>query len=143
MTTICWDGKTLAADKRFVNNGLPRTGTKIFRAGDVLVGCAGTASHAVAMVDWVRGGRDKADFPIKHGDDYTHTLVIEADRSISVYERYPNPIRFEEKIYALGSGRDFAMACLHMGKTAEESIAFIIARELDTDTGNGIDVLEL
>jgi hypothetical protein len=67
--------------------------------------------------------------------------VIEADRSISFYERSPYPLRFEGIIFAIGSGRDFATAAMHLGHSA--SVAVSTACILDSACGNGIDTLTL
>lgn len=143
MTVIAWDGKTLAADKRCTYGSLIRTETKIFRVGGVLCGGSGETSFVNGMIEWVRGGRDLQKFPEhqKSKDDWCSFLVIEADGTPSVYERTPYPIRYEDKFLAIGSGRDFAMAAMHLGKTAKEAVE--IASVLDNTCGNGIDALEL
>lgn len=49
MTVICWDGKTLAADKRATSVGLARTVTKVQRHGDVLLAMTGDWDVAAEM----------------------------------------------------------------------------------------------
>lgn len=138
---ICWDGRTLAADKRCCVGGLVRTVTKIHRVGGLLVGGSGELSFILAVVEWVRGGRLAEKFPAdqRNKDDYQPVLVIEADGTPSIYERTPHPIRYEDKCCAMGSGRDFAMAAMHLGKTAREAVE--VACALDAGCGNGIDCI--
>lgn len=143
MTVICWDGKTLAADKRASYGDMICTVTKIFKVGNVLVGIAGEATFVGAMFNWVKNGRVIDDFPLnqRSKDDWQPTLVIEADGTSSIYERTPHPIKYEQLHIAIGSGREFARAALHLGKTSVESVQCAI--DLCGTCGNGIDTLTL
>lgn len=143
MTCICWDGRTLAADKRACSGTTINIVTKIHRCGDVLVGTSGGLDFGQQMVKWVRDGRDPEKFPAsqRNKDDWAPTLVIEADGSILSYEQTPIPIRWERKFAAIGSGREYALAALHLGKTAAEAVA--VACEFDPGCGNGVDTLTL
>ena len=142
MTIICWDGKTLAADKRASNNGLIRTTTKIFRVNDCLVGFSGDLDQCMEMVNWVRGGCAISDFPTSQRDkDRWITLGVINQAGLRVYEMTPFPIIYEDAFWATGSGRDYAIAALHLGKTAREAVE--ISSIFDTGCGNGIDSLEL
>lgn len=142
MTVIAWDGRTLAADKRACHAGsMIRTVTKIWRVDDVLMGGAGDFDFILQMIEWVRGGRDVAAFPAQQRDkeDWQTVLVIERDGTPSIYQRTPYPVRYEDGATAIGSGRDFAMAAMHLGKSAKEAVQ--VAIDLDSGCGNGIDVL--
>lgn len=143
MTTIAWDGKTLAADRLAAYGSLATTITKIYRIDGLLVGGSGESSLIGMMVEWVRGGRQISAFPAtqRDKDDWQPLLVVERDGSTSVYERTPHPIRHEQKFIAIGSGRDFAMAAMHLGRTAREALE--VACALDVSSGHGIDTLEL
>lgn len=142
VTVIAWDGKTLAADKRACNNGLARTTTKIHRVGDVLVAFSGDAAQGREMLAWVTAGRQVADFPASQRDENKWaTLIVVDEHGLSVYEQTPYPIPFEDGYFASGSGRDFALAAMHCGKTAAEAVE--VACFFQVDCGNGIDVLEL
>jgi 20S proteasome alpha/beta subunit len=143
MTCIAWDGKTLAADKRASLGGLIRTTTKIFRVRDCLVGYSGEAAFGQQMVGWFRDGEQPADFPgsQRDKDDWAGLLVIRPDGKIQRYERTPQALTYEDANFAVGSGRDFAIAAMYLGKTAVEAVA--VACALDSDCGNGIDALEL
>ena len=143
MTCIAWDGRTLAADKRACLGGLVNTMTKIHRIGDLLVGGSGETSFIWTMIEWVRAGRNVADFPKSQGDkdDWQPMLVIESGGQILLYERTPYPCRYEQSVFAIGSGRDFARAAMHLGKSAREAVE--VACALDAGCGNGIDTLVL
>lgn len=143
MTVIAWDGHMLAADKLSSAGGSRNTVTKIRRVGQLLVGGSGEIALIGNMLEWIRSGRDPATFPAsqRDKDDWQPVLVIEADATISLYERTPHPIRYEQRTAAIGSGRDYAMAAMHCGKTAAEACE--VACALDAGCGNGIDTLEL
>lgn len=143
MTIIAWDGKTLAADKQTTNNGHASAVTKIYRVGGALVGFSGDACFAFAMLEWARGGFQPATFPAHQAseNDYVGFLVIHPDGRILKYERTAYPIEIEEKTHAMGSGRDYALAALYLGKTAREAVE--VACALDINCGKGIDTLEL
>lgn len=142
MTVIAWDGTMLAADKRAVYQGLIRTVTKIRRIGDLLVGASGDAAPSVEAMDWVARGRKPDDFPerLGHGEEYSYVdmIVIDAGRILK-YESTPFPIEIEDAVIAIGSGRDFALAAMHLGKTACEAVE--VACLFEVGCGNGVDVL--
>lgn len=142
MTTIAFDGKTLAADKMASCNGVSRTVTKLFRVGAALVAGSGDADHVAEMVAWLKAGADPATFPApQRTSDYADMLMIGPDGSIWKYERTPYPIRFEDKHFACGSGRDFALAALTLGCDARDAVA--VACQLDLNSGLGIDAIDL
>lgn len=143
MTCIAWDGMTLAADKRSCGGSLINTVTKIHRVGDVLVGGSGEVAFIGQMIAWVRMGRDPAAFPASQSnkEDWQPLLVIEKDGTTSIYERTPFPIRYEQRHVAIGSGRDYARAAMHIGLDARQAVQ--VAIDIDCSCGNGIDVLEL
>jgi hypothetical protein len=142
MTVIAWDGKTLAADKRCVNNGLHRTVTKIYRIGDSLIAYSGDAVQGNQMLQWFRDGADVAAYPASQRDKEDWVVFVVVDASgVRVYERTPYPILIEDEKYACKSGRDFAIAAMHCGKTAREAVE--VACVFDVGCGNGIDALEL
>jgi ATP-dependent protease HslVU (ClpYQ) peptidase subunit len=57
------------------------------------------------------------------------------------YESTPHPLVIQDKHWAIGSGRDFAIMAMHLGKTAAESVE--LASLFCNDCGNGVDTLEL
>ena len=143
MTVICWDGKTLAADKR-AGTELPRTVTKIRRtATGVLIGCTGSACTDMELMAWYEAGAIVADFPPTQRVNATssHMIVIELDGRIRMFMESPYAATLEDGRHAIGSGRDFAMAAMHLGKTALEAVE--VATALTATCGNGIDTLEL
>lgn len=140
MTVIAWDGKTLAADRRCTSGGLPRTTCKIRRINGQLVGASGDAADAARLMWWIEKGCDASTYPLNERDPSAIALVIMPDGRKFMFEG-PIPIEFHDPVIAVGSGRDYAMAAMHCGKTAREAVE--IACLFDVNCGNGIDDLEL
>lgn len=143
MSVIAWDGKTLAADKRACNGTFVRTVTKIFKVRGCLIGYAGSPDFGNELRNWFAEGEEPKSFPAcqRDKDDWVPFIVIRPNGHVYKYERTPYPIRFEDQHFAIGCGRDYAMAAMHLGKTAQEAVE--VACALDSGCGNGIDTLEL
>ena len=141
MTCIAWDGKALAGDKLLLSVGLKRTVTKIRRIGDLLVGGAGDFAEIGEAMAWIERGRKLDDYPsrMSNKDADSTLLVIEAGGEILVYGFSPVPCRYEDKTYAMGSGRDYAMTAMYLGKTAREAVE--IASLFESGCGGGVDEL--
>lgn len=143
MTTIAWDGKTLAADKRSASKSGPITIiTKIFNIDGVLVGTSGAGPQCSMLLDWAKTKFDPEKYPFKDPKEYSRILVINQDKTVLEYDTYSKyPEVIENPFYAIGSGRAYAMAAMHCGKTAIEAVE--IAAAYDINSGNGIDTLTL
>jgi 20S proteasome alpha/beta subunit len=141
VSVIAWDGTTLAADKRATLGSLIRTTTKIFRVGDALCAYAGSAAGGEEMLAWFRDGAKPESFPASQRTDEWSGLLVVRKGEILKYEQAPYPLRFEDKFIAIGCGRDFAMAAMHLGHDARTAVEVAIA--LDSGCGNGIDALTL
>lgn len=143
MTVIAWDGQTLAADKRASVGNVVRTCTKIFRHNGELFGYAGMAAFGEQLLTWYKNGADPKDYPPsqRDKDDYAELLVIKADGIIQKFERTPYPISYQDKTFAIGSGRDFALAAMALGCNATAAVELTCT--LDTGCGSGVDTLTL
>lgn len=144
MTVIAWDGNTLAADKQSTNVGHPSIVTKIYRVQDGLIGLAGNAAHAMALLHWFRGDRNPQAWPKPwHHDEVASVLHISTDGKISKYDGNAGPIPevIESRFTAMGHGRDYALAIMHIGYGAEAAV--LVASDLDVNCGMGIDSLTL
>ena len=141
MTVIAWDGTTLAADKMTSFGGLHGTTTKLHRIGSLLVGGCGNTAMIQEMLTWIKNGRQVDKFPERQRDpqECTSIMVISEDSVILQYENTPYPLVIQNPYWAIGSGRDFAMASMFLGKTALEAVE--VASTLCNDCGNGIDVM--
>lgn len=140
MTVIAWDGKTLAADKRTTLSGVPITTSKLGRAGGLMYGCAGSSAPCREIGEWIESGMDPAKIPSFQRDerDSVNALIID-NGVVCLLQNGPVLIRTEMKQMAIGSGGDFAVAAMHLGKTAREAVE--IACLFDVNCGNGVDTM--
>jgi ATP-dependent protease HslVU (ClpYQ) peptidase subunit len=143
MTVIAFDGEFVAADRLASFGSTRMTTTKIHRVGNAIAGYAGDACFGEQVLDWYRNGADPAKFPPSNRDkdDWAGLVVFERGQPIKRYERTPFPVIWHDKQAAIGSGRDYALAAMHLGYDARRGVEVAIA--LDTGCGQGIDVLEL
>ncbi len=144
MTTIAWDGKTLAGDRRAHVDLTPAGRTrKVYRVvapnGRVaLVGFAGSVAYARAYLHWLAGG----DEPDRAGFAAAKWAVMMVDDSKRVYVRVNETNAWDDlgRIrWAIGSGRWLALGAMAHGASAREALK--IATKLDYETGDGVDVV--
>ena len=142
MTIIAWDGKTLAADKRATHCSYKGSSvTKIHTWEGGLCGFAGDMDTAVTLLAWLRAGAVPSEFPQIQCEDPSTLLVIYADGRVAEYGRTPFPMFLEGPFHAVGSGKSYALAAMHLGKNARKAVE--VACALDSYCGNGIDTLTL
>lgn len=143
MTVIAWDGKTLAADKQ-MGTAYPRSVTKIRRlASGELVGVTGSFDQGLILMDWYAAGADPATFPAFQADHEKNSelLIVRVDGVVCSLSNLPVAMALENKQHAVGSGRDFAAAAMHLGLDARRAVE--VTNALAGDCGVGIDTLEL
>lgn len=142
MSVFAWDGSLAAADKRAINAGLVRTTTKIFRVGAEIASYVGSADVGEEMLAWYRNGATPETYPQSARDkDCPATLVVvEPGGAVKLFERGPHAVRLDSgQQFASGSGRDFALMAMRLGKSAKEAVE--LAAEFENGCGNGVDVL--
>lgn len=146
MSCLAWDGKVLAADRRALLGSLYRTTQKIFRVdtatrGPALCGYAGDSDKGEELLAWFDAGYIPDKFPPsqRSAENWTSLMVVWQDGTIWRFERGPHPVKFPPQQFAMGSGRDFALAAMHCGRTAIDAVEVAIA--LDSGCGNGVDAL--
>ena len=139
MTTIAWDGKTLAADSKLTRGGAGYGGTcfaeqtlKLSRSKEGHLGAwAGIYNHQCdRFLEWVRKGC-KGD-PVQPSTDTAFILV---EPNGQLHEFRPEGISRTVPGYgymAWGSGRDFAIGALAMGATAVEAVKIAARHDLAT-----------
>ena len=133
MTTIAWDGKTVAYDSRSVAGGIIATerAEKGFRNGRRFAVGAGHAAFVRAFCRWLIGLDDE---PEELPEDGFCVFYFDGE-SAWEYTNTKLPLPLAEKESA-GSGSELALAAMHLGKTAREAVK--VASKLDTGTGGRI-----
>jgi hypothetical protein len=138
MTTIAWDGETLAADSLGDQNGLRITTTKLHRGvlsdgTPFIMGAAGENSWANMAHAWIKslalGDLMHATYPNQINDGSERNdphIILVLGKHGTYYKTGKCLTRLESKFHAIGSGRDFAIAAMHLGKNADEAVAVAI-----------------
>lgn len=127
MTTVAWDGKTLAVDSQITTGQIRRRGRKMFviTDGSIMAG-SGTFTQVLLMKDWLDS--DRVDKPPARLND-AHAIWINKDGAFYVDENL-RPMPIEENRGAIGSGAEIAQAALDMGLTAVEAVKLACRRDI-------------
>ena len=140
MTTIAWDGKTLAADRRVSGCGGILITCKIIRAPDGrLIGVSGRASACEALRQWMLTKSGDPPVPLRD-EAWGDIIEIEPDGAVYFWGEWGRFLVLNDEV-AIGSGQQFARAAMACGKSAAEAVE--IAALFDEQTGDGVDVLRL
>lgn len=138
MTIICFDGNTLAADKRAGSGNTFVTVTKIFKIKKNLVGIAGDYSYARLMLEWFRAGAKIEAYPESKDDNIMASmLVIDKDKTIWLYEDGPHPFKVEDGHCAIGCGEEAGRVAMACGLSARDAV--LMASRFNSGCGNGVD----
>ena len=147
MTTIVFDGKTVAADTLAVDHyGLRSTFHKIIENKEWLAGLAGDLASSVKWEKATRGMTldEVLDYGyptwVKDTDDPA-MLLIERETG-TIWKHYTGVFCAHHGVtHAIGSGRDYALAAMYLGKNAKEAVQ--VAAHFDNYTGSNIDEVAL
>lgn len=113
--------------------------TKAHRLADgSLFASCGALENNAAVRQWLNGDGEK---PVMDKDDDFDGVVIKPDGSAWMLNRKLHLIAIESPYFSTGSGRDFALVALRMGKTAREAVE--LAAEFDIWTGMGVTELSI
>lgn len=149
MTTICVNGNKMYADGQMTGQHISSyTTKKIVNLGTAIVGGAGRWSHVVKFHQWVYENLLAEQAKTEHPyvqismpedmvDDDFLGLVLYPDGTVLQFEGSKDSYEVQQPC-SIGSGADFAVACLHNGLSGEEAIATAI--HFDTGSGGEIQV---
>lgn len=144
MTTIAFDGKTMACDTRVVcGSNCYNTDTKIYENEFVVIGAAGDAGVGILLVE------DDSILVPKHYDFDFEALVFVKDTEkvykVAFYKSWDcalsSVIPIADSFAAVGSGAPYALAAMYLGHTATRSVT--VASQFDTNTGGKIITKQL
>lgn len=146
MTVIAWDGTTLAADKRSTTEyGTITLTTKIGRHKNALWAEGGHEPEGLELLAWWKDGAHPKDFPAVGRENKATLVIVTRETSgplVLCYTKGPYPATENEGgVCAFGTGRDIALAVMHLGKSAREAV--LMASKLNAWCGDGVDVLRL
>lgn len=137
MSTIAWDGETLAADRKVVVGTINDCETRKIAAGPdgAIAGGSGNLFSVAAFLRWVEAGRQGARPSLSERD---LCLVINSDGALDLHDE-KGWARVEARFYAMGSGAEFALSAMNAGASAEDAVR--AAARFDAYTGSKIDSL--
>lgn len=144
MTTIAYDGVTMAADRMVCFGLMEHTGHKLYKGKwfdgtDVLAGFVGDAFFNQAIKQALL---EEAPFPSTEGYDVPpHSVVgmlVRSDtRLIYLVNAMGKLLPVDETVFAVGSGCECAFGALAAGASAKETIEIVSERL--SGTGRGVD----
>lgn len=143
MTTIAFDGKTMACDTQVTGNYVYNTDTKIYENEFAVIGVAGDAGVGAMLI------RDNGVLNPKSYDFDFEALVFVKDTekvyTVAFYKSWDcalsSVIPVADAYAAVGSGAPYALAAMYLGHTATSSVT--VASQFDTNTGGKIITKQL
>lgn len=146
MTTIAWDGTTLAVDRQATTEGNFRYAVNKMqdlsdeRGPRLFTSCGDQGlNHSVAA--WLRAGKPEAAKPVvEEKTQFTGTLVeLSAGKPrITMITKHLVFIECDaSEPYSDGSGHEYAIMAMHLGVDAVNAVWHTM--QFDTTTGLGID----
>ena len=145
MTTIAFDGHEMASDTLAVDGwGQINSVDKLFRGKDFLAG--GSGSYGL-LKRWWKNTRTLAlhellaqGYPDYVKDTNDPGLMLVSTVSGVVYTHTAGEFMLISRRYhAIGSGRDYALAAMHLGRSASEAINLTML--FDVNTGGSVTVI--
>jgi len=143
MTTIAYDGITLASDSQATSSHI-HTGDfqKIFKikfesGACVLVAGCGDAFAISAFIAWVEDGMCEDEYP-PNMDAFTGLVVSDSGAYLFCDRPHPIPVHAP---FGMGSGGDFAIGAMAAGKSARDAVK--VAITVDPYSGGKIKTLTL
>lgn len=141
MTTCAFDGRFMAADSKALDAwGMKDyNARKIHYMKHVVIGGAGESGQ---IQRWTRSLRDDVSFDQLLLDGYPSYAKDSNDPALLVVDRATRQVyrhvsglflACSRPFHAIGSGRDYALAAMACGKTAQQAVE--IAMSFDNGTG--------
>lgn len=141
MTTIATDGKWVAADKQ-MTMGCYKTKTRKLSCiqGLGVISFAGHAGAGVKALRWWQGGCD-GDPPEFTENEIECGIggILVTEKGIFALQDGIIPLEIDAPFFAIGSGAEYAIAAMSLGKTPEEAVKE--ASKHDIYTSDEVDVV--
>lgn len=131
MTTIAFKDGVMAGDTQENWGGTPIPAKKVYKLGGALFGTSGSAEFAYVFYDWLKSGLPRRE---PYGEENVCALVY-ANGLFYFLERFI-PIPVNKPFWAIGSGAEYALAAMELGKSAEDAVRTAI--ELDINSGGEV-----
>jgi ATP-dependent protease HslVU (ClpYQ) peptidase subunit len=147
MTTVAWDGRSIAADRMYaigntpVRAPVPKIRRLTYRGVPAVMGTSGVTEYGLALMDWLESGAPAGKEPeLGEGDDGCTVLVATA-AGVWLFANSCTGVMIGTLPWATGSGADYALGAMAMGASAKKAVE--VACKLDVNSGCGTDMLRL
>ena len=148
MTTIAWDGRSIAADRMYCVGNTPFPGPVpkirklVFRGKPAVMGTSGSVEYGTKMMDWLCDGAPPNSPPeLSPDNDESCSVLLATLDTVFLFSNSLTGVPIGKRVWACGSGADYALGAMLAGASAKRAVE--IASELDFSTGCGLDVLRL
>ncbi|EKE3573618.1 hypothetical protein ABUO89_000552 [Escherichia coli] len=151
MTTIAWDGKTLASDTQATSGDVvcsyteqkiytpPESGWEVCGSKVVALGCSGDCGAEMELQELLKNNLTYAS-EFLPTFSFTALAIIGAGRAYIISKEKGETrasISPQVEPYAIGSGGLIARTAMHCGKNAREAVQ--VAIDLDCYSGGSVD----
>ncbi|ECI3925491.1 hypothetical protein AMA33_12540 [Salmonella enterica subsp. enterica serovar Brandenburg] len=151
MTTIAWDGKTLASDTQATSGDVvcsyteqkiytpPESGWEVCGSKVVALGCSGDCGAEMELQELLKNNLTYAS-EFLPTFSFTALAIICAGRAYIISKEKGETrasISPQVEPYAIGSGGLIARTAMHCGKNAREAVQ--VAIDLDCYSGGSVD----
>lgn len=147
MTTVAFDGRFIAADTMADHSGLKMPVCKIYRTENIVLAGAGMHHQIAAYFRKVKDLDLATILSLGYPDydaekNYPGMILIgRGNPTLAYYLGADTWMKMGRKYHSVGSGRDFALAAMALGKTAHEAVE--LASTFDVYTGGSVDCFEV
>ncbi|EHY3761451.1 hypothetical protein VQ038_05855 [Escherichia coli] len=151
MTTIAWDGKTLASDTQASSGDVvcsyteqkiytpPESGWEVCGSKVVALGCSGDCGAEMELQELLKNNLTYAS-EFLPTFSFTALAIIGTGRAYIISKEKGETrasISLQGEPYAIGSGGLIARTAMHCGKNAREAVQ--VAIDLDCYSGGSVD----
>ncbi len=147
MTTVAFDGRTMASDKQSNNGDMKFTSprskirTGAYHGLPALFAGAGTTVYIDAMIEWLVAGMPDEHKPEMPESPDSFTVIVATEAGVFEYIDSLRPIPLGQVKWAIGSGAEYAFGAMDAGASAKRAVE--IACNRDVNSGMGVDAITL
>lgn len=139
MTTLAFDGTTLAVDKQFTWGSTPHQVTKLYKCNkEVFMAGCGDLIDLQQMANFIAEGMKGKSPKIKKGSEF---MILNTKQKKLYFVDHRLVLHEMQAPLTLGSGGDFALTGMKMGLDAVSAIR--LAAKMDVYTGFGVDSVDI
>lgn len=148
MTTIAANKECMAADRKVVDGDTHYKTAKIQRVGQAIIGAAGSNPAIAKFMQWIQAEhlRSKRSKPLPlpslidpDDEDSAFAGLVLTPAGLFVYDVGCYPDLITDPFYAIGSGKQAALAAMHLGATPHKAVE--VACLVDNCSDGPVDCL--